>query len=861
MKKKILLNLSLISNSFAIPFIASSCQTEKVEKPEIPNNPDKQNEPSNPEEPKNPDTTLKPNEKYYSTSEAKEFIKDKKWNEIFEITNNFGASYETKTAEDFVNNYLDYGIKPKDEKLSISYINVKKSGDTEVTITLNINDNTVDYVLTNFKEKENNPFDNSNEEPTDLEQYLEKSNAEKWDEDFAKYSSRLNSFRSQNPYNPTYSNKEEYNRKAEALGLPNYDQASLLGQILPIDNNKLSIPKTQNPQFENWYDNFGVTDKYKNHGLARTITNDTYAKAAMHSYSLTITNSLIPGDDDSIKSKLRHILRYREDFTDMVNAITNIEKRNEWKKKWDAINPNGFVLTDVGSIKLFRHNLVNELIKQEYVALGGSLDDLDVNNHPEGGKLYVKDHSNKEKVEKFIMADEKNVWEKIWKPHILKFHEIIYSDLDKSGLDAKLINKIKNIVKKETDFWNLVGLVDKTNGGAGTAFIIDYETPTNGNQPTKFYFATNLHVLDSIIEDSFISFGLTRLKYKSIGNKLKTTAIDTDNFIHFGFNSKVFDIIWTGRDYLNQDPSNWFNDSSISEKEFIDIAIFEIDFSKLTPEEYGNQNNLTLNQFIELVTNNYANSQEKASFINYDYLNNYDKIKFSKIESSLDNYDTLYALGYPGTSTLKTHGFEDYFLDQYENKRDLDSKNYTFSLWTNAKYDLYGKDFSSLEPEDKVRIDRGSGLGYNLNYRTFKDKHGIIDSFLTAPRLGKELYLSNDGNRYYNVSLAYNIDRYTPGGGASGSSVRNQDNKIVGLFHVSNYNAYAGLTESIRSNGFNYNGLFGNYNLPQYDVIYGGGKDQKTSYRQALLNKKGASFKTYLFDNLNTIPEEFRFSN
>ncbi len=56
-----------------------------------------------------------------------------------------------------------------------------------------------------------------------------------------------------------------------------------------------------------------------------------------------------------------------------------------------------------------------------------------------------------------------------------------------------------------------------------------------------------------------------------------------------------------------------------------------------------------------------------------------------------------------------------------------------------------------------------------------------------------------------------------------------------------------------RSPGKDYNKLFGNYNLPQYDLIYGGGKDQKNSYRQALEAKyksmNGKTLKPNYFEN------------
>ncbi|UWV81627.1 hypothetical protein [Mycoplasmopsis cynos] len=60
----------------------------------------------------------------------------------------------------------------------------------------------------------------------------------------------------------------------------------------------------------------------------------------------------------------------------------------------------------------------------------------------------------------------------------------------------------------------------------------------------------------------------------------------------------------------------------------------------------------------------------------------------------------------------------------------------------------------------------------------------------------------------------------------------------------------------------NYNGLFGEYNLPQYDVIYGTGKDQKNSYRDEM--KKKSKKKTWLFKKgfeLENVPEEYKFKN
>lgn len=89
------------------------------------------------------------------------------------------------------------------------------------------------------------------------------------------------------------------------------------------------------------------------------------------------------------------------------------------------------------------------------------------------------------------------------------------------------------------------------------------------------------------------------------------------------------------------------------------------------------------------------------------------------------------------------------------------------------------------------------------------------------------------------------------------------------MFHSANQNAGAGLAVAFRSQGYDYKGVFkgaNTYELPQYDLIYGGGKDQKqgASYREALkeIYKNDSNFKTWLFQKgLDEIPQEYKFDN
>nr|WP_307935699.1 hypothetical protein [Mycoplasmopsis bovis] len=81
-------------------------------------------------------------------------------------------------------------------------------------------------------------------------------------------------------------------------------------------------------------------------------------------------------------------------------------------------------------------------------------------------------------------------------------------------------------------------------------------------------------------------------------------------------------------------------------------------------------------------------------------------------------------------------------------------------------------------------------------------------------------------------------------------SVRNKNNELIAVFHTANNSAKTGLAATFRSYGYDYKGLFGDYKLPAYDLIYGGAPGQKNSYRDALekkYKKNGKQYKTNLF--------------
>ncbi|UWD33879.1 DUF31 family protein [Mesomycoplasma molare] len=476
--------------------------------------------------------------------------------------------------------------------------------------------------------------------------------------------------------------------------------------------------------------------------------------------------------------------------------------------------------------------------------------------------------------------------------------------------EGREFNRTKGIARYLTnDFYKKIGLQtfqatfnrqDDENPNSykpesGTLWILDFQKTEDGSYPTKWYFGTNLHVAEAITNKTF-SFSLARLNENApVRTVLKINNFE-ENITRFGFpiylenqEFQPLKVIYSGEDFLNSTPSQFLNENQKEKfkdvEEFADFAVIEIDFSKIRRDDdqrgitisAGNKNdshaygdvdpNKALSSPQELakaVTNNYASkTEDHIKFMSTSYLKDYSRIDRNLNYKEVHNKDQLYILGYPSAR-------EDYFLKEYEDDYQKEHSKNTFSLWTNAET----KYFDNIKRDEvtnkynfsEEEINRGNFLSYEIGYRSFVEKPGVLDAFISATRVGKELHISKlNGNKKLIFSgLSYMPKHYVPIGGSSGSSIRNQNNELVAVFHAGNQSAKTGLAAAFRSEGYDYKGIYGTgdnkYSLPQYDLIYGGGKDQKNSYREALIKAYGTSYKTNLFgDNINEIPEKFKF--
>ncbi|KIM13478.1 Ig-specific serine endopeptidase MIP [Mycoplasma capricolum] len=436
---------------------------------------------------------------------------------------------------------------------------------------------------------------------------------------------------------------------------------------------------------------------------------------------------------------------------------------------------------------------------------------------------------------------------------------------------------------------------------SGTMWILDHQTSPNETGSNKFYFGTNSHVAKAI-NDNLSSMSLTRIdKSVGIGQTLKLNSLDP-NFKTFHFSGdlkQAIDVIFHATDFIEEDqrPTE-FLESKQKEKFkntgiYADFAVIEIDFDKLLKNYKDNNGNSSNSNFwvqkqgqpitdiykdkevkdiVLDITNEYAklDEKDKVRFKSSSYL---EKEQYPTIErmisfnpnnkTDLDKFnslESLYILGYPSAK-------DDYYFDKYEDQNQEAIKKLDFSLWTNSDQRYYNQASRKEGYPQKYPnylLDKGEFLSYQIGYRSFIDKPGLTDAFIASSRVGDKLYKLNK-KEYFQYGLQIMPRFYAPSGGASGSSVRNNKNELIGVFHAANGSAKTGLATVFRSPGYNYQGLFGKYNLAEYDLIYGGAKHQINSYRYSLFRKyqNQSDFKTALFkeglDRNKGIPEQFKF--
>ncbi|TPR54058.1 Ig-specific serine endopeptidase MIP [Metamycoplasma neophronis] len=348
---------------------------------------------------------------------------------------------------------------------------------------------------------------------------------------------------------------------------------------------------------------------------------------------------------------------------------------------------------------------------------------------------------------------------------------------------------------------------------------------------------------------------------------------------HVNLEPSQVNIVYAATNFLNQSPSQYLGNNDFHNlEEMADFAVLEIDFSKQTANSkgtytlngetrYNDEEFTTREALAKAITSDFANWNEadKGKPANFDLNEKYfdlikEKVSINyngkPIQTSQSNLNYI-AVGFPVAST-------DYNI-QEGSLNDIDRENlkYTTSLWTNKS-----------NAKNRGVAELGNTLTRSYAMQNMVNKPGLTDIMITAPiinnKTGFDLGNFKDVNdssyqlgEYINYGLGYNLASWQPLTGASGSSVRDINNNIIGINYASGDqlgNSLVSIVQALRSSGNSYNDFYGKYKLAQYDLIYGGGVDQRDSYRQALARYvNDSSYQTYLFSDINNIPEQYKF--
>ncbi|RIV16449.1 Ig-specific serine endopeptidase MIP [Mycoplasmopsis gallopavonis] len=610
-----------------------------------------------------------------------------------------------------------------------------------------------------------------------------------------------------------------FNEQSKNSFQPYYIDSYLKNYSLPSGNNKIKINPIRGT-FRQYYRKSTPGDR----GTARKLANENYKQIALESYSIIFhnDNELIKNDPELKKMNVSSsqnflgtawILDYQLDETGKYPTkwylATNLHVAMPFKKVAGSNDP-----------YLNEPKLEEELNAQK--------------------SLLIREKEMEEEYKRDQALIEK--YKKEQGPNSTKAKELEkkYSTADLNNLSPYIIeyNKIKKQIK---------------------------------------------HIADEL-QGKTVSVELNHFtKSTPINKLLETTSMDP-SVEKISLDPSQVRIVYLGTNFLSQSPKDYLSNPEFQGvEEMADFAVLEIDFAKPKSADInavirkqitgGTSEETKYTDYHELakqITAGYADlpSEQQSKPATYNVLTDYDKLTKEKVNINIDGTSkaisrinvNFLALGFPNADSDHTIN-----RDALPPAQKVTLK-FTSSLWTNK----------SSDPSKGI-AEYGYGLSKSLAFRNFVDKPGITDITITSPLIKAETNEAFDvlnlrdktsqyqGRYYINYGLGYVLNSWQPMAGASGSSVRDMYNNILGISYATadaQGISQVSLAQAFRSNGHNYNNQYGSYNLEQYDLIYGGGKYQISSYREKLMQIYGGNYKTKLFkQGTSVIPEEYKFKD
>ena len=383
-------------------------------------------------------------------------------------------------------------------------------------------------------------------------------------------------------------------------------------------------------------------------------------------------------------------------------------------------------------------------------------------------------------------------------------------------LNAQLTTgKLKNQIEVN-QVKNTFSIGFESYGGAfafGSAWIIDYQLKPDGSDPDTFYLATNAHVAQNLKIASDImtperyeaevdpfhntkNVTLATIKDPQIGKTYDHTG-NNDQYLKATLQANQVRTIMIGNDYLTTSPSdfNQTNGNWTNNEEYIDFAVLEVKFDNA---KQANE-----------ITQNYATDRSRQFKYRQQSL-------LSQTNPVLKNNYSV--VGFPAT------------------RKD--------SYWRPT--------ILTTSRSINDQTNQLASLATSPYYNSFYDHQGVFDAAIGLSFFGynyREAYQVN--NWYVSSGLIYPLDYGSLGEGSSGSMMMDGQGYTMGIHFAGDFKASTGFTTALYSEGFDYQGAFGKYNLQGYDLIDGNRQDnhpnQKLSYRTNMKKIYGNKVKTNLY--------------
>ncbi|VEU74969.1 Membrane-associated lipoprotein precursor [Mycoplasmopsis citelli] len=633
----------------------------------------------------------------------------------------------------------------------------------------------------------------------------------------------------------------DYDKKAQKDDQPNYESALVRNFSIVKDNKLVLNPISQKASAAYW------DSVSNNRGLSRYLPNQKYKDIALQSFAITFNNGneLISKNDGWVERGTAWILDYELDS-------------KGYPTKW-------YLATNL--------HVAAQLLKTT-----ADTKYSNVANLQEEKKEYDKTTARIAELEKLYNEVAQPYAQKIKaiQDEATRFRQLRdQANNEDNTTEAKKYDELRNKELAKLEPIQKEGN-EKIDKEWTSKYAVEY-----GKEKDK---------LKGLWQGTTKSIRLEHFNNETAIDQDLDTNLDAVTVDSFYFKPEQVKIVYGAVDFLNQSPKDYLSSDSPYKdtQEMADFAVLEFDFNSNDTKGYSYHSNkekrdITVSSAADLAkiaTSDFANweSSKKFKFAKNSLYKDYDKLKNEEVEVTADGNQkvktkkinvNLLALGFPGSTT------DNQIDTAYKEKEFIDKLKVTQSIWVNKPIYIRSEFQASGKHPTK---DYGSGFSKAFGLRNFLSKPGISDYTITSPVLTaeknqpftmpyfKDTTSSYQGRSYINYGLGYTLGSWEPLTGASGSSVRTIDNEIVGINFAAGDSVGSSLTslvQAFRSEGIDYGGFYGSYKLGQYDLIYGGGKDQRTSYRQALKEAR-PNIKTYLFPNgadEDKVPSEYKFSN